>query len=335
MRRYKVAIASFVAVGAVVGLAGGFALGRSPWFRGAAGDASLSAVRQTGSKYRFIQPLLAVGDDPRLRMLIPIENSLKSYIAAKKKDGSVDAVSVYVKDFNTSAWGGVNEDETYVLASMYKVILMLALLKQQQSDPALFSTSIVYDNPEPLVYGDASDTSPDPIQKGKKYPIGDLIRRMIVYSDNNAKDLLSAVVDPEILSQVYRDLGFEPQTKENVDITMSAESFSLFFRVLYNASYVSRDVSEEALSILSEVVFKEGLVAGVPNDVVVAHKFGHRILSGTSVHELHDCGIVYDPGRPYLLCVMTRGNDVGALQTILKEISRMVYEGRGSGPVKQ
>lgn len=42
--------------------------------------------------------------------------------------------------------------------------------------------------------------------------------------------------------------------------------------------------------------------------------------------ELHDCGIIYYPERPYLLCVMTEGNDLNELAGVIQNISKTVYE---------
>jgi hypothetical protein len=41
--------------------------------------------------------------------------------------------------------------------------------------------------------------------------------------------------------------------------------------------------------------------------------------------QLHDCGIVYYPKRPYILCVMTRGEKMDVLPKVIKEISTEVY----------
>lgn len=324
MQRRTIAIAALIVAVACLGFLLGWWVCRLP-----AMD-TFGALRVTDAGLRFTQPLLAVGEDPRLRLLQQEEAAARSVIQRRQADGSVRDVSVYVKDFNSSTWGGVDEDQPYVLASLHKVILMIALLKQSEDNPALFGTSLVYDNPEPLRYGDETNTSPDPIKEGQRYLIGDLITRMIVYSDNNAKDLLAAVVDRATLERTYRDLGLEVQAKEDVDDTMSARAFSLYFRVLYNASYVSRALSEEALSILSQAVFKDGLVAGVPEGVPVAHKFGHRILQDSGLHELHDCGIIYYPGHPYALCVMTRGSAYEGLRDTIADVSRAVYERRAA-----
>jgi hypothetical protein len=84
-------------------------------------------------------------------------------------------------------------------------------------------------------------------------------------------------------------------------------------------------MSEKALSYLAETTFDKGLVAGVPEAVAVAHKFGEAGREDGSL-QFHDCGIVYYPGRPYILCVMTRGGSFEPLYAAVADISRTVYE---------
>jgi beta-lactamase class A len=68
------------------------------------------------------------------------------------------------------------------------------------------------------------------------------------------------------------------------------------------------------------------LVAGVPGNIEVAHKFGERTFQGAvNERQLHDCGIIYAAEKTYMLCVMTRGNDFNALSNVIKEISAEVY----------
>jgi beta-lactamase class A len=129
------------------------------------------------------------------------------------------------------------------------------------------------------------------------------------------------------LNQVYTDLGLTPPG-DNASYTISAKDYSLFFRVLYNATYLNDTDSEKALSILSQVTFASGLVAGLPSGTVVAHKYGEYV-NGNNDHvdsiELHDCGIIYSKKSPYLLCVMTKGQNLNGLQDVIASISKLVY----------
>lgn len=139
---------------------------------------------------------------------------------------------------------------------------------------------------------------------------------------------------------------------------MSARQYATLFRALYNGNYLSWNLSERAMQLLSLTRWNDGLVAGLHEGVsddsdtgasttadalgtntisdpdatdstAVAHKFGEytsQLTDGTVVsRELHDCGVVYFPGKPYLLCIMTKGNDFRAQAGVISTISRLTY----------
>lgn len=162
------------------------------------------------------------------------------------------------------------------------------------------------------------------IEAGTSYTVNELVRATLQNSDNNAAYLLAGLLGMESLDKSYSRLGIETPTSGQ-DYTTTVRSYASFFRVLYTATYLDRNASEELLSILSETVFTQGIVAGVPKGIVVAHKFGERSLEDSSSVQLHDCGIVYAPGNPYLLCVMMRGYDFDTLANSIAAVSSLVY----------
>jgi beta-lactamase class A len=134
-------------------------------------------------------------------------------------------------------------------------------------------------------------------------------------------------IDTQKIYQVYKDLGVditEAESNPSGNI-LSVKNYAAFFRILYNASYLNTDMSEKALKLLSQIKFTKGLKAGIPSDVNISHKFGERQYLSTGEKQLHDCGIVYHPTKPYLICVMTRGNDFAAQTNMIKKVSASVY----------
>jgi beta-lactamase class A len=162
------------------------------------------------------------------------------------------------------------------------------------------------------------------LNEGESYSIGTLIRRMIVYSDNQAMDLLSSYVDENKMEKVFFDLGLRLPDNSSQEDFITTRDYAATFRILYNASYLNREMSEKALKLLSEVSYDNGLAAGLPEGIKIANKFGERAYSD-GLEQFHDCGIIYYPDKPYLLCVMTKGTDFGALQQTIREISQAVY----------
>ena len=257
--------------------------------------------------------------------LLPFHHKVAALIEDKKKANWATHVSVYFREMNNGLSFSIHGQEKFTPASLVKVPLMIAYLKWAETNPGLLSRKMVFN----MADATASQTYKPAmaLEQGKAYTVDELLYRAIVYSDNNAYFLLFASIDPRVLHRVYTDLGLEVPKVRNRDDYMSVVEYASFFRMLYNASYLNKELSEKALQYLSEVDFKQGLVGGVPPGTVVAHKFGEKVFgSSAEIKQLHDCGIVYYPGHPYLLCVMSRGDTFEYLDDTIRQISSLIYQ---------
>jgi hypothetical protein len=131
--------------------------------------------------------------------------------------------------------------------------------------------------------------------------------------------------DTQMLYHIYTDLGLAtpPEIRGNGDV-LNTHEYATFYRVLYNASYLNKDDSNKILELLSQTDFKYGISSGVPENIPISHKFGEH--SDANYKQLHDCGIIYYPKNPYILCVMTRGSNFDDLKDVIRTISKSVYE---------
>lgn len=278
--------------------------------------------------YQFINPLLEcdnnmASDDLNLNSLKhEIEGFLDNEIEAKH----ISLASIYYRDLNNGPWFGINERELFSPASLVKVPLMIAYLKASESDPNILNQQLTNTkayNPK------EQNIAPDEVlEENKSYTIDDLIRRMIVYSDNLAYDLLSENMEEQKIVQVFKDLDVnisQAYTDPNGNI-LSVKDYASFFRILFNSSYLSKANSEKSLHLLSQTTFKNGIVATLPKNIITSHKFGERYYTANKERQLHDCGIVYSPNKPFLICIMTRGSDFNTLSDTIKQISSMVYQ---------
>lgn len=59
--------------------------------------------------------------------------------------------------------------------------------------------------------------------------------------------------------------------------------------------------------------------------LLVAHKFGEYGDSEKGIKQLHDVGIIYHEDNPYLLGIMTRGQDYAKLAQVIEKISSFIY----------
>jgi beta-lactamase class A len=285
----------------------------------------VTEVREGG--HRFVNPLIACEQGPELiqsEELAQFQRKVEAHLRDASRLPGVEAVSVYFHELNDGVWFVLGEHEVYSPASLRKVPMLIAALKQAERDPGLLAQSV----PFALQRDYAADQTFPPSERmvpGQAYPVADLLRRMIVFSDNNAFMLLGGLVDPKELDRVYALLDLPGGSEGRRGEFRSVSTYASFFRILYNASYLGADPSERALALLAASEFRSGIVEGVPATVPVAHKFAEHRDAAAGRVELHDCGIVYVPQHPYLLCVMTRGRSFEYLDDAIASTSGFVY----------
>jgi beta-lactamase class A len=164
-----------------------------------------------------------------------------------------------------------------------------------------------------------------PLELGKSYSVRNLITEMIVNSDNDATDLLNRNINRSTFASVMSDLGSRTPDLDDPNFEMSVLEYNRYLRVLYNGSYLNRDNSDWALSLLTKSNYKGALVKLLPNELTVAHKFGERPYQDG--FNFHEGGIVYLKNNPYTVVVMTKGKDYLTLPELVADISKLCYEG--------
>jgi beta-lactamase class A len=272
----------------------------------------------------FINPLL---DCQSTDVTPPKEGEIKSeveaFIAEAKKAGKVESVSVYYRDLFNGPSFGIETDVHFTPASLLKVPVMIGYYKAAEKNSQILEEKIVYD-PKKYLAGGASQVVdvPPPLTPGQSYKVDFLINRMITLSDNASAKMLVEHMPELNIGKTLTDMGVQVHS-EHGNTWIDVRSYASILRILYNSTYLGRLYSNTALAVLTKSDFHEGLVAGVDTGIPVAHKFGERTLDG--IVQLHDCGIIYFPNRPYLMCVMTRGKSFKDLIPIVADISKIIF----------
>lgn len=232
---------------------------------------------------------------------------------------------VYFAYLNNSSWIGLDEKDLFSAASTVKVPLAMALYRMAEQGKIKLNASYS------LSELDLDDRFGELYKVGsdKSFTVQELIGIMLQYSDNTAMRALVHVTEligiKDPLKEVYTAMGWEygdiaTTTVSYIDINL--KTLSNMFLALYNASYVNIEHSQEILGYLAESDFRDQIVAGVPEGVSVAHKIGVNDPDKT----YSDCGIVYAPNRPYLLCIGMKGGTEKQANTFMATVSRAVYE---------
>lgn len=285
------------------------------------------------AEFRFIRASMGAKASEGKRStkeLKPFQYKVNELIEDRLRAHDAVAVSVYFRDLNNGNWFGIGERDRFSPKNLLKMPLMIAYFKWAETNPLVLRKTLVYTSTQERTEQEHSKPLKE-MEPGSSYTVNDLIYRMIVYDDAAAYALLHANLPAIRLERVFKDLYVEYDPRKQDD-ALTLNAFAAFYRVLFNASYLSEEMSEKALRYLSKSSFRAGMAAGIPPNIDIASKHGERTVQlaedgeEKELSQLHEFGIVYYPNRPYLLGIMARGDDFDQLVKIARDISHLVYQ---------
>lgn len=251
----------------------------------------------------------------------PVEE-IKSRLVNLLADGSVKGqYGLYFEDLNSGARFGINETNLYSQWSLLKVNVAVTVLKKVEGREVNLESGIKL-HPAGL---DTATLFPELNHTGDELTVRELLDRLIRYSDNTASFALSGLFKADEFQDTLLAVGTLPAPSDkprNFLPPVSPKMYANILRDLYFAKYLSKPSSDLLLALMSDTVYDSQIRMGLPPETKVAHKVGFNAGCG----EFHDCGIVYRPGAPYILCVMSKNSTREEADRVISEISRLVYE---------
>lgn len=254
---------------------------------------------------------------------------LENAVASQIKKGAANSISVYFRDLTNNQVIGINEEEVFSPASLLKVPVLISILKYAEDSPNTLHDQVTYNLPSEHIHKATGISDQSALIRGRSYTIEQLLEIMVVVSDNEATILLLEYIDrvaPGFRTQVETDLKLEtPPHLNYMDDYLTVRTYSAFFRTLFNASYLSVEMSEKALGMLSKTGYGNGIRQAIPLEIPISQKFGHRKLDENR-HQYHHFAIVYHSSKPFLIGIMTKGKSTEALQSTIATIAHTTYQ---------
>jgi beta-lactamase class A len=249
-------------------------------------------------------------------------------------------VGLFVKDLKTGEILSIRGSEQFPSASVIKVPILVELFQQVERGP------LKLDDPIIML---AADQRPGAgvlqfLSTPHTLTLGDAAMLMIILSDNSATNLIIDKIGIRNVNARMDSLGLR-QTRLHAKVFLGSattidtaatrrwgfgvttpEEMGTLFERLYKGAAVSDTASKQMLGMLRRNFDYEEIPRLLPAGVTVAHKTGKLDASRS------DCGVVYSPGRDYVLCIFTKDNqdrswrfDTEARGTIA-ELARLVHD---------
>jgi beta-lactamase class A len=178
----------------------------------------------------------------------------------------------------------------------------------------------------------AADDSEADLYKaeGQSRSLRELCELMITVSSNFATNLIIEKLGVENIRAMVQALGADGVVvlrgvedgkafEKGLNNTATARGLAILLEAIAKQKAVDAASSEEMIAILTRQTFNEGIPAGLPPGISVAHKTGEI----TGIH--HDAAIVFAK-RPYVLVILVRGLvDIKQSAALIADISRQIY----------
>lgn len=247
-------------------------------------------------------------------------------------------VAVAIRDASTQTTLDILPDRPFHAASTMKVPVQIeAWRRVRDTSLSLDSTLEVKNSFRSIVDGTPyriEEDSDDAIYErlGERMTISDLIYQMITVSSNLATNLLIDFLEAETVQEMVNSLGAPGmQVLRGVEDlkafelglsnSTTASALATLLEAIRQGKAVSPAADSSMVEVLVDQAFNEMIPAGLPSDVLVAHKTGQI----TRIH--HDAAIVYPPNSPpYVLVILIEGlEDDAESATLGAEIARTTH----------
>ncbi len=264
-----------------------------------------------------------------------LESRLKPLIQAHKGE-----VAIAVKNLETGESFAYHADDPMPTASLIKFPVMIEAYRQSQAGKIKLDKMVVL-RKEDKVPGSGILTYH--FSPGATFPLRDAIHLMIVYSDNTATNLVLDEIGLDATAKTMEQMGY-PNTKIHAKVfrrdtsifperserfglgSTTANEMVRLCESLHKKELVDTEASEAMLEHMKACDDKDKFPRFLPPGTKIAFKTG-------SVNEARTAaGILYGPGGPVALCVLTNKNEDhrwvpdNAGNRLCAEVAREVYE---------
>ena len=268
------------------------------------------------SDYPFLsQRILLENTNDRIVNFTPLRENMKEYVSSRE-----NSLGVYFEYLPTGGSVGVNEQLEVKIASLAKVPVSMAVYREVEDGKLDGNKKItMLEEDIDKNFGTFWENG-----VGTKWSIEQLVSISLRESDNTATNMIIRQLPKEALPRVFDALDL-PKRRDGPFPVLSPKSYSSILRNLYLASFNDKYYSNQILDHLANTDFNDKLPSGVPEGVKVSHKIGVFNFNTDEGEDVYsDCGIIYAPNRPFVLCIMSESDEATA-RAEMQYLTKMAY----------
>lgn len=206
-------------------------------------------------------------------------------------------------------------DEPIITASLYKLAVMAEAERRVDAGEMRYGDIITIEEED--ITADGSFEA-----AGTQLTLDEALEVMITISDNGAALALWHTLGADNINATLRAVGitdFLVFTNWDENNVATPRAVGTLLTLLAQRKLISAAASDRMLARLGRQQINDRLPAGLPGNVVVAHKTGN--LPGLT----HDAGIIFTPSGPRVVVAMTWDADDASANSFIANVGAVVY----------
>ena len=225
--------------------------------------------------------------------------------------------AIFVKNLKGDERFYLNEKEEFGSASLYKLEVLVEGFSKRETGEIKFEDTLKINLD---IDGNIVGKDSDNISQTLNYSIGELLERMIIFSDNLSGQTLGEYFGWEKIVKTVAEIGLR-DTKLTSPPKTTAEDMATLLEGLYFGKIISKEASSTMIDLLLRQEIHNKLPSKLPTGVKIAHKTGE--LDNLN----HDVGIVFGPKTDYLIVVLVKDVPfLGDNDLVIADISKAGYD---------
>ena len=225
--------------------------------------------------------------------------------------------AIFVKNLKGDERFYLNEKEEFGSASLYKLEVLVEVFSKRETGEIKFEDTLKINLD---IDGNIVGKDSDNISQTLNYSIGELLERMIIFSDNLSGQTLGEYFGWEKIVKTVAEIGLKNTKLTSPPKTTAADMVTLL-EGLYRGKIISKEASSTMIDLLLRQEINNKLPSKLPTGVKIAQKTGE--LDNLN----HDVGIVFGPKTDYLIVVLVKDVPfLGDNDLVIADISKAGYD---------
>jgi beta-lactamase class A len=254
-------------------------------------------------------------------------NSLKDDLFAKTS-AFYGETGIFIKDMWTQKTIKINSCKLFPSASLVKVPIMAAVFQAEKEGLLNFENEIILRRRHKVWARKGLYRK----RCGSKFTVMDLVKRMIITSDNTATNMLVEELGFDYLNGKFIEFGIYDTNlqrgvmelklrKKGIENYTTAEDMAFLLEKIYKKELVSKEASAKMLDILKDQRVNDRIPYLLPDDLDIAHK------TGSLKDTISDVGIVFTKKGDFIICILTlNGRNWRSAKRFIRDVANYTYK---------